>query len=237
MTTTQILEVPDVVTQVETCRAKIQKLQERQAEPTKSRHIVQALNEQIGKHKRVLAVLDAGYAQITLPWPQGWRYGFVGPDPRPFKNPFILPSIAGLGTWILSALGTSLGVHLALQLPLLADIGIYVASVLIFFIVGFVGFCITASLVDTRNHDALRDAGFPTTDTVWILKVMPPLNVMTSYQRAMDSGLFEQIGVLAPREAFTKAETIDPIMYGEVAGKTFLIAWYNREDDLKDILA
>lgn len=165
--------------------------------------------------KKVLAALNAGYEEITIPRHDEWLQGYIGPDPRPFK-------------WFkleLFAIPVIIFTVIFLTIPALRDaqiIGIFIA----------LSMFATISFIDGKNQNALLSAGFPFNAKIRFLEKPIPEFAMKAYLRALYGEFFDSIQVVAPTEAFSKtAVTVDPIIFGLIGRQAFFIAQFDLATD------
>ena len=245
-TTEEMVLTPEVALpdQIALCEQEMEKIKadrqrifilqkEAQTKATKSGlgGALQRLASEGQRFVKIYSALQAGYSQITIPERKDWATGYPKEtDPRPHK-------------WT----GTSRARNIDLCLILLAACLFIIGMLLDFFIplllsaigVLALGACYAIALDQLRevSTKALRVAGFPRHERIYFLQQKLPPEVMTQYQQARSSRLFDSIRVFAPREAFSRAAKFDPIMYGIIGDRTFLIAQWNLGDDLKELNA
>jgi hypothetical protein len=82
-----------------------------------------------------------------------------------------------------------------------------------------------------KNTEAIRAAGIRETE-VFFLKGEVPDEARTKLVLAQTSGLFDNVMVAAPREAFERVITGDPVIFGEADGQTYLVAAWDLGSDL-----
>lgn len=192
---------------------------------------VKVLGTKIQTLKRIYSTLQAGYGEITIPERKGWTNGYPKEqDFRPYKWMHWFTPIVILEILLVFVCG---GLHIT-AIVLWPPMTIYFT--LLFY--GSIGIFATTGIIraylEALNRSALREANLPYYGTVRFLKEALPLEVQERYQKAKQSGLFETIQVFAPLPSFSKvALKVDPIMYGTVGHRTFLIAQWNLGEDLK----
>lgn len=183
-----------------------------------------SLGKALTRARKVLAVAQSGYAEIGLPTIAGWVQGYVE-DPRPYQRSYLpLALLVALGGMVLACVGFFL-----ITSQLTVGRAIILLSLLPILVGLFLG--IRDRGRATINRRALESAGMSPFGTLHFLKTPTPEWVQEKVREAKESGLFEEIRVTAPFEAFTHVTPNDPVIYGVVARQTFLIAQFGLTGD------
>ena len=218
--------------EIETLEVECQKIKAfltQVQEETKNhlRGVVNTLNNKGENLERIRSALLAGYGEVTLPKHQDWETGFPKhEDPRPYKWANWLWPIGG--TMLLLLIASSVLVFVTSGVVLKIGFGTFSGTA-----IALLGTFILGAILNERNLNALVKAGFPRYRTTHFLREALPVEVAEKHQRAKESGLFDKIPVYAPLTAFYRAGKVDPIMYGTIGDRTFLIAQWNLGEDLK----
>ena len=188
--------------------------------------------------EKVVAALGAGYDPMTSALGGTWATGLLLE-----KNP--LPWAVRQAWWwawpaiILSGLLATGGVlfFVATTGPTGVDAVEIVMTILfgvIFAPGGTLG--LLTWIIGRVATSAMRKAGLPTAgEVLFLTQDRVPQPALSAFARAQESGLFDSIRVLAPREMFSRVRAGDPIIFGEIVatGDLFLIAQFDLGEDLK----
>lgn len=87
--------------------------------------------------------------------------------------------------------------------------------------------------LESFNAKALAKNNMPKVGQELIFKATLPGSVMFAYQKALESRVFDYIRIRAPKKAFESVCLGDPIIYGAIGKRRFLIVQFDLGQDLR----